>query len=165
MNSVKEADFLRNGTAKAIMSLSKVDSTRLWDAVQAHNLSQYNIIYQKLLNPPDGAPLRHVPMKVYLPAAPSLSIREDEETQSPVSGKLKVAQCLVPPMLSSRELQTLGTALHSFLPTLFPSRRSYIFAQAVLHGVVVPPAAPVEQLMRIASYADGFLHISVVMIS
>ena len=34
INSVKEADFLRNGTAKGIMSLSKEDSTQLWNAVQ-----------------------------------------------------------------------------------------------------------------------------------
>lgn len=34
INSVKEADFLRNGTAKGIMTLSKEDSAGLWDAVQ-----------------------------------------------------------------------------------------------------------------------------------
>jgi autophagy-related protein 5 len=34
INSVKEADFVRNGTAKGIMSLSKEDSTGLWDAVR-----------------------------------------------------------------------------------------------------------------------------------
>ena len=34
INNVKEADFLRNGTAKGIMSLSKDDSTKLWQAVQ-----------------------------------------------------------------------------------------------------------------------------------
>ena len=35
INSVKEADFLRNGSARGIMSLSKDDSTKLWEAVQA----------------------------------------------------------------------------------------------------------------------------------
>ena len=34
INSVKEADFLRNGTAKGIMTLSKDDSTQLWKSVQ-----------------------------------------------------------------------------------------------------------------------------------
>ena len=34
INSVKEADFLRNGTAKGIMSLSKEDSSGLWKAVE-----------------------------------------------------------------------------------------------------------------------------------
>lgn len=32
-NSVKEADFLRNGSAKGIMGMSKGDSQRLWEAV------------------------------------------------------------------------------------------------------------------------------------
>ena len=43
VNSVKEADFLRNGTAKGIMSLSKEDSTQLWNAVQESTIwtSQY----------------------------------------------------------------------------------------------------------------------------
>jgi hypothetical protein len=39
INSVKEADFLRNGSAKAIMSLSKDDSTQLWTAVQNSELN------------------------------------------------------------------------------------------------------------------------------
>lgn len=34
INAVKEADFLRNGTAKGIMSLSKSDSTQLWKSVE-----------------------------------------------------------------------------------------------------------------------------------
>lgn len=33
-NSAKEADFVRNGNAKQIMSLSKAHSTALWNAVQ-----------------------------------------------------------------------------------------------------------------------------------
>jgi len=40
INSVKEADFLRNGTAKGIMSLSKEDSTALWNAVQEREFMQ-----------------------------------------------------------------------------------------------------------------------------
>ncbi|KAL1852184.1 Autophagy protein 5 [Paecilomyces lecythidis] len=38
INSVKEADFLRNGNAKGIMSLSKEDSSGLWNAVQESKL-------------------------------------------------------------------------------------------------------------------------------
>lgn len=40
INSVKEADFVRNGTAKGIMTLSKDDSSGLWKAVQDGKLSQ-----------------------------------------------------------------------------------------------------------------------------
>lgn len=38
INSVKEADFLRNGTAKGIMSLSKEDSSGLWNSVHEGEL-------------------------------------------------------------------------------------------------------------------------------
>lgn len=34
INNVKEADFIRNGTARTVMSLSKEDSDNLWTAVQ-----------------------------------------------------------------------------------------------------------------------------------
>ncbi len=34
INAVKEADFIRNGTARTVMSLSKQDSDSLWQAVQ-----------------------------------------------------------------------------------------------------------------------------------
>jgi autophagy-related protein 5 len=34
INAVKEADFIRNGTARAVMSLGKADSDNLWHAVQ-----------------------------------------------------------------------------------------------------------------------------------
>ena len=71
---------------------------------------------------------------------------------------------LVVPAISAKEPQTLGTALHSMLPTLFPSRRSYIHAHAVMHGVVMPLVAPLKELMGCAAYCDGFLHIGVVMI-
>ncbi|GAB1216425.1 autophagy protein 5 [Aspergillus terreus] len=38
INSVKEADFMRNGTAKGIMTLSKEDSSGLWKSVQEGTL-------------------------------------------------------------------------------------------------------------------------------
>lgn len=41
INSVKEADFLRNGTAKGIMSLSKEDSSGLWKAVEGGMLLSF----------------------------------------------------------------------------------------------------------------------------
>ncbi len=43
INSVKEADFIRNGTAKGIMSLSKDDSTQLWKAVVDRECIMVNI--------------------------------------------------------------------------------------------------------------------------
>lgn len=58
--------------------------------------------------------------------------------------------------------QTLGTALNAVLPTVFVSRRNAILAQPVLHGAVVPLSANLEELGKAAAYADGFLHLAVV---
>lgn len=98
-NSVKEADYLRTGTGKTVMFLSEKDSTQLWDAVKLHDFSLYNPINQKLLNP-QGAALRHLPVRIYLPHA---SNNSGEKENSP--GSLKVVQSLVTPNLSSREFK------------------------------------------------------------
>lgn len=161
INSVKEADFLRNGSAKVIMSLSKDDSTTLWHSVKQHDMTLFNSINQKFMKPPPGMELRHVAMKIYLPSATSQTDNTGDE--QPL-GTLKVVQGLVKPFAEAGAPQSLGGALHDLLPTVFPSRRSYIFAQAVLHGAVLPLAAPVEELMRSVAYADGFLHIAVIMV-
>ena len=73
-------------------------------------------------------------------------------------------QALVQPQTQNRETQTLGSALNTLLPSLFPSRRDAILAEPILHGTPVPFRAPLEELMREASYADGWLHLSVQMI-
>ena len=73
-------------------------------------------------------------------------------------------QTLVPPVTGNRETQTLGSALNAVLPSLFPSRRDVILAEPVLHGAPVPMRAPVEELMREAAYADGWVHLCVVMV-
>lgn len=91
-----KADYLRNGTGKTVMSLSKEDSTQLWESVKQHSYSLFNPINQKLLNP-QGINLRHIPIKLYLPHASS-EIHENE----PAPGSLRVLQALVTPALSSR---------------------------------------------------------------
>lgn len=192
MNSVKEADYLRNGTGKTILSLNIELSQQLWRSIEEHDAALFHPINQKLLNP-TGVSLRHIPMKFYLPHASS-DVQEEE-----VKGSLRVVQALVTPNLSSSQYlyllfllaftsftihclikigyrtkeadcfrcigqpQTIGTALNSILPTVFPSRRIPMMAQPVLHGAVVPMGASVEELLRVAGYADGWLHVAVVM--
>lgn len=126
INSVKEADFLRNGTGKVVMGLSKDDSTQLWEAVQDRqftplsflslqkltsivlqdDLGLYNPIYQKLLNPP-GTALRNVPTKFYLPIAAT-----DASTEGSSAGSVRVVQALVPTMISSSELSDVEVYGH-----------------------------------------------------
>jgi autophagy-related protein 5 len=50
LNVNHQADFLRNGSGKVVMSLSKDDSTQLWEAVQnrtAHTLV-HEVLFEKL---------------------------------------------------------------------------------------------------------------------
>ncbi|KAF6817954.1 autophagy protein 5 [Colletotrichum sojae] len=120
LNCVKEADFVRYGNAKRIMSLSKSDTSSLWNAVVDNDFPSFSRVNALLLNAP--TPLRNVP------------------------------------------LRTLGSALRSCLPSLFPSSRDPVLANAVLHGSPVPFNAPLEGLMREAAYPDGWLCLAVVLL-
>ncbi|KAL2820825.1 autophagy protein Apg5-domain-containing protein [Aspergillus cavernicola] len=181
INSVKEADFVRNGTAKGIMSLSKDDSSGLWKAVQDVDLPSFQRIMNILL-PQPNQPFRNLPIRLFLPLPP----KPDSDSDSPT---LKVVQSPIPPTItatqaasqtsqsillsSSRILpgtgspqthqqhqtQTIGSALHSILPHLFPSRRTPVLAKPVLHGAVVPMSAPVEEVVRCSAYGDGWVYI------
>lgn len=53
----------------------------------------------------------------------------------------------------------MGTALHSLLPHLFPSRRTPVLAKPVLHGAVVPMSAPIEEVVRSSAYGDGWAYV------
>lgn len=119
----------------------------------ADDFNAFNKVNTILLNP--ASPLKHIPLRIYIPSSP---------TASAELGSFKIVQTLVPPATSKREVQTLGSALNTVLPSLFPSRRDAILAEPILHGAPVPFRAPLEQLMREAAYADGWLHLSVSMI-
>ncbi|KAF1815934.1 hypothetical protein P152DRAFT_446930 [Eremomyces bilateralis CBS 781.70] len=191
INSVKEASFARHGSGKVVMSLGENDSKQLWKSVEQNDLLMFNAINNKLLNAP-GATMRSIPFRVFLPttshAKATLSPTRGSALSAPpgpagspvvsspnpgqeatasqnTASILRMIQRLLPPTLapSSRQGQTLGTALHSVLPTLFPSRRQPVLAWPVIHGAVVPMAAPLEELGKWASYADGWVTVGVVM--
>ncbi|KAK9471779.1 autophagy protein Apg5-domain-containing protein [Dipodascopsis tothii] len=146
VNRTKEADFLRRGTAKAVMSLSKDDSTQMWAGVRDGDYARFWNVASRLL-PSDTTQLRHVPVRVYLPSSAA------------------VVQAAVPAFVRAKEPQTLGTMLHAHLPELFPSRRTCLLARAVLHGVAVPLGAPLVDLLYEGMYTDGYLHVCIVMIA
>lgn len=58
---------------------------------------------------------------------------------------------------SQQQPQTLGPALKTLLPALFPSSRDPVLAGVVMHGAPVPFSAPLEELMREAAYPDGWV--------
>ncbi|KAK5084102.1 Autophagy protein 5 [Exophiala xenobiotica] len=188
INSVKEADFLRSGTAKPIMSLSAADSTLLWRSTRENDLSVFSRIHASLL--PTNMPWRNIPLRLYLPstnanrqndAESTVTTETDTEqpkvipTGSQPQGQIRVIQSQIPPYSSASTAptttqlrlpssgqgtpQTLGTALHSLLPGLFPSRRTPILAKPLLHGAPIPMNAVLEEVASKACYADGWVNI------
>jgi autophagy-related protein 5 len=164
INSVKEADFLRSGTAKPVMTLPAADSKALWSSTQENDLGIFSKIHQTLL--PAPGQMRNIPLRLYLPSS-----SEDD----PTAAQMRVLQSHVPPSIvgaspssaaqarvaGGAQPQTLGTALHNLLPSLFPSRRTPILARPILHGAQVPLSASLEELVRWACYADGWLSVVV----
>jgi autophagy-related protein 5 len=161
INSVKEADFLRSGTAKPIMTLPTGDSKALWVSTQENDLPTFARIHQSLL--PGHGQLRNIPLRLYMPSSP-----EDGAG----AAQMKMLQTHVPPSIpasspnpalargtTGSQPQTLGTALHTLIPTLFPSRRIPILARPLLHGAPLPMNSNLEELAKWACYADGWLSI------
>ncbi|OAA62418.1 autophagy protein [Niveomyces insectorum RCEF 264] len=165
LNGAKEADYVRYGSAKTILGLSKANTEALWHAVQDNDYAAFARVNQLLLNAP--TPLRHVPLRLYIPtAAPtadSSGVAASGATAAGALGSFRVLQALVPPRVNNRP-QTLGPALRGLLPLLFPSSRDPVLAHVVLHGAPVPFAAPMEALMREAAYPDGWLCLVVVLL-
>lgn len=171
INSVKEADFLRSGTAKPIMSLGAVESRQLYASARDTDLVSWSRIYMSLL--PVDKPWRNIPFRVFLPyTTPALAEPGSVTDLTTIRGHVKIVQGQVPPIIphtfklaaSSRvqsQRQTLGTALNTLLPSLFPSRRTPMLARSLLHGAVVPMGADLQELATWACYADGWLNVVV----
>ncbi|KJR81833.1 uncharacterized protein SPSK_00829 [Sporothrix schenckii 1099-18] len=168
LNGAKEADYVRYGSAKQIMSLSKANTEALWHAVQDNDYAAFARVNNLLLNAP--TPLRHIPLRLYIPTtAPPAQTTDNAAAATSASpattpGTYKVMQALVQPRTSNRQQQTLGPALRSLLPLLFPSSRDPVLANVILHGAPVPFHAPLEDLMREAAYPDGWLCLIVVLL-
>ncbi|PGH27032.1 hypothetical protein AJ80_01217 [Polytolypa hystricis UAMH7299] len=165
INSVKEADFLRNGTAKGIMTLSKDDSSGLYQAVQDHDFPKYQRIYNILLTSVEHQ-FRNIPLRIFLPSPPDSQNPTLKAVQSPCPPTIPATSTSsgMSPRPTQVQIQTIGSALNSLLPSLFPSKRTPVLAKAVLHGAVIPLTAPVEEVVRSAAYADGWLSIVVSMV-
>jgi autophagy-related protein 5 len=139
------------------MKMSKEHTTQLWNAVIDNDYASFQPIHSRLLNAPTA--LKHVPLRIYIPSAPSTSQSVEAPTSPPAgeSGSFRVLQSLVPAMTTDRKTKLLGQALRDMLPTLFPSSRDPILASVVMHGAAVPFDSPLGDLMKEAAYPDGWL--------
>jgi autophagy-related protein 5 len=136
------------------------------------------------LLPPLNQHFRNIPLRIYVPSSPSPSITSDptppgnpptptspDPPQPPsdqTTPSLKIIQSPIPPLIPSSSQrsrpQTLGTALHTLLPGLFPSRSRPVLAVPILHGAQIPMGAVLEEVARWAGYVDGWVCVVVRMV-
>jgi autophagy-related protein 5 len=147
MSMIKEADFLRNGSTKKVMNLSKNDQVQLWDGLWSRDYDRFwSINYRLVMN--DGQVPRHIPLRIYLPDNCPL-------IQEPIS-----------PLSEDGKVLSLGAVLHRVLPDLFPSpttNDSSTDAAPVIHGVIASLAVPIVEASQNLCYPDNFLHIVVLL--
>lgn len=169
------------------MSLSKQQSTTLWDSIASSAFSlrarlgiyamltwftgdydKFWRINDKLIMPtPNGGNMRSIPMRLYVGSAPRV-IQEpiplyqpsNDETKSGLSNLRLQHPCAD---FVAEIPQTMGQVLHTILPELFPTARAAVLARPVAHGVIVTMDTPVIEFMHSAVYPDGFLHITLAM--
>lgn len=131
------------------------------DGLSADDLTRFRSI-SALFMPAPAESFRHIPLRIFLPSTPDAGIPAFKALQHPFPPVVTSASASLSSYGQAQgQSQTLGTALHALLPTLFPSRRVPVHARPVLHGAVVPMAAPLEELARGAAYADGWVGVVV----
>lgn len=139
--------------------MSKEHTTQLWNSVIDNDYTGFTRINTRLLNA--STALKHVPLRIYIPTASNPS---SSAPNLPEAGSFKVIQSLISVTTPDRRPRLLGQALRDALPGLFPSSRDPILAKVVMHGAPVPFEAPLEDLMREATYPDGWLCLVVIVL-
>jgi autophagy-related protein 5 len=133
-SSLKEADYIRYGSSRKMMNLTKKDQTQIWNSLLTDNYEQYVEIRQKITD----EKVKFIPLKVY---ALELST---------------TFQDLFPAFKDAENSQTLESALKIIFDPVGFGFSSSIF---LLHGVKIPLNTPLVWLSENMSYSDTFLHL------
>ncbi|KAG0289594.1 autophagy protein 5 [Linnemannia gamsii] len=147
MSMIKEADYLRNGSTKKVMNMSKSDQTQLWEGLWSKSYDQFWGMNQRLVSN-DGVLARHLPVRIYLPE------------------NCPVIQDLVSPLDEDGRPRTLRQILHSAVPDLFPldvNSGLTTTARVLIHGVKPSLETDVCWAAQSMAYPDNFLHLVVVL--
>ncbi|CAO3650802.1 unnamed protein product [Cunninghamella echinulata] len=146
MSMIKEADFLRHGSTKKVMNLSKSDQSQLWQALSSESYDDFWSVNQHILDS-KGSSLRNVPIRLYLPK------------QSPV------IQDIVSFTKENGDDYLLSDILKQLLPNLSiysTSSNDSVQQQNILvkvHGIQLPLHTPIKWASDHLSYPDNFLHL------
>ncbi|KAF9908085.1 autophagy protein 5 [Linnemannia zychae] len=147
MSMIKEADYIRNGSTKKVMNMSKSDQTQLWEGLWSKSYDQFWGMNQRLVSN-DGAMARNLPVRIYLPE------------------NCPVIQDLISPIDEQGHPRTLRQVLHAAVPDLFPLEHNELnsapVASVLIHGVSPSLETDASWAAQTMAYPDNFLHLVVV---
>ncbi|KAG0367327.1 autophagy protein 5 [Gamsiella multidivaricata] len=146
MSMIKEADYLRNGSTKKVMNMSKADQMQLWNGLWSKSYDLFWGMNQKLVSN-DGAATKFLPIRIYLP-------ENCPVIQNPVS-----------PMDEQGQPRTLRQILNIALPDLFPlgSDDDHAGASVMIHGIKPSLDVNAVWFAQNMAYPDNFLHLVVIL--
>ncbi|KAI9332919.1 autophagy protein Apg5-domain-containing protein, partial [Zopfochytrium polystomum] len=180
MAQLKESDFIRNGSTKKVMSLSKADQSGMWEALEAGDHDKFWEVNSRLLglstaaDPLDGATVgpnaprdvlggtampRFVPFRIYQGDKPVI-----QDLVSPKDSKgedltvFDLLRRLMPDVLSNINLVEPASIQVKGEP-LSPAPDGDSSLSVILHGIAVPLSTPILWLALNFIYPDNFLHI------
>ncbi|KAF9918939.1 autophagy protein 5 [Lobosporangium transversale] len=144
MSMIKEADYLRNGSTKKVMNMSKSDQTQLWDGLWSNNYDRFWGMNHKLVMN-DGVMPRNLPIRIYLP-------ENCPVIQEPIS-----------PVDENNQPKSLRRILYQSLPDLFPLvETGPPVATAMIHGITPSLETSALWAAQNMSYPDNFLHLVII---
>lgn len=131
---MKQADYIRYGSSKRVMNLTKSEQLALWDGLWTQSFDKYWVIFQKIFTD-DLATCKHLPWKFYFKADDANTHREV------VSGLLQDSPGAV---LEDLMKEIIGHDVADY--------------QAIIHGIKIPLETPVIWISRNLISHDGFVH-------
>lgn len=141
-SSLKQAEYLRFGTCKRMMNLTKASQIQLWDALWTHNFERYWKVNEGLVKTPESSDLsksnfvHRAPIRCYL-----------------IGDGTPVRIFQWPLRLEDATIETLSNQLR-----LGEAEQVH---RVFLHGLELDPSTPLLWLTTNAAYADNFLHLVV----
>jgi len=150
MNTLKESECLRNGTARKVMDLSKADQTLLWDSIIKFDYDSYWKVNGNMMK---EEKTRALPIRICFP--------DQRFIQEPLS----------PIPVDGQSIITLGDALRVLVPQFFDNTSgkmeqnsvpvNVVNTMFIIQGIRPPFHAPIAWLCTNCSHLDNFLYIIV----
>ncbi|KNC52486.1 autophagy protein 5 [Thecamonas trahens ATCC 50062] len=139
MNRLKEAEYVKHGSSKGIMLMSKANHAQLFRAVATHDYDRYWAVNRTLSADSVASPakLKHVPLRLAFRNTPTM------------------ADLILPIHPTTGELTTLGNALDALLPDKPPG------TIVLVHGVELDPDVTLHDLTNSMAYADNFVYVAI----